>query len=95
MQGRLGLTDIRFAGILTNFVPAELTAPVPHKVKTANQNHWRWNHSNTFILGCYGGYARVKEVVDQTRPNHKDSLLLNAGDEFQVSAVTYSVDGAK
>lgn len=33
--------------------------------------------------GCYGGYARVKTVVDQTRPDHPDSLFLNAGDEFQ------------
>lgn len=32
----------------------------------------------------------MKEVVDQTRPNHKDSLLLNAGDEFQVSIVPNS-----
>ncbi|RYP40860.1 hypothetical protein DL767_001341 [Monosporascus sp. MG133] len=33
--------------------------------------------------GCYGGYARVKTVIDETRPDHPDSLLLNAGDEFQ------------
>ena len=33
--------------------------------------------------GCYGGYARVKTLVDQTRPDHPDSLFLNAGDEFQ------------
>ncbi|KAI0199462.1 Metallo-dependent phosphatase-like protein [Astrocystis sublimbata] len=33
--------------------------------------------------GCYGGYARVKTVLEETRPGHKDSLLLNAGDEFQ------------
>ncbi|RYP74780.1 hypothetical protein DL770_007544 [Monosporascus sp. CRB-9-2] len=33
--------------------------------------------------GCYGGYARVKTVIDKTRPDHPDSLLLNAGDEFQ------------
>ncbi|KAJ4412565.1 hypothetical protein N0V85_003658 [Neurospora sp. IMI 360204] len=33
--------------------------------------------------GCYGGYARVKTVIDETRPSHKDSLLLNCGDEFQ------------
>lgn len=34
--------------------------------------------------GCYGGYARVKTVVDATRPGHNDSLFLNVGDEFQV-----------
>lgn len=33
--------------------------------------------------GCYGGYARVKTVLKETRPEHPDSLLLNAGDEFQ------------
>lgn len=33
--------------------------------------------------GCFGGYARVKTVLDATRPSHPDSLLLNAGDEFQ------------
>ncbi|KAI1852713.1 hypothetical protein JX265_003202 [Neoarthrinium moseri] len=33
--------------------------------------------------GCYGGYARVKTVVDATRPSHPDSLFLNVGDEFQ------------
>ncbi|KAI1171760.1 Metallo-dependent phosphatase [Nemania sp. FL0916] len=33
--------------------------------------------------GCYGGYARVKTVLDETRPEHPDSLLLNVGDEFQ------------
>ncbi|KAK8118057.1 uncharacterized protein PG998_006338 [Apiospora kogelbergensis] len=33
--------------------------------------------------GCYGGYARVKTAIEQTRPGHPDSLLLNVGDEFQ------------
>ena len=33
--------------------------------------------------GCYGGYARVKTVLDATRPLHQDSLFLNVGDEFQ------------
>ncbi|KAI0403361.1 Metallo-dependent phosphatase-like protein [Xylaria palmicola] len=33
--------------------------------------------------GCYGGYARVKTVLDETRPEHPDSLVLNVGDEFQ------------
>ncbi|KAL2261564.1 hypothetical protein VTK26DRAFT_3871 [Humicola hyalothermophila] len=33
--------------------------------------------------GCYGGYARIKTVLKETRPDHPDSLLLNAGDEFQ------------
>ncbi|KAI1138400.1 Metallo-dependent phosphatase [Hypoxylon sp. FL0543] len=33
--------------------------------------------------GCYGGYARIKTVIDDTRPEHPDSLLLNCGDEFQ------------
>ncbi|KAK4164047.1 Metallo-dependent phosphatase-like protein [Cladorrhinum sp. PSN259] len=33
--------------------------------------------------GCFGGYARVKTVLQETRPSHPDSLLLNVGDEFQ------------
>lgn len=33
--------------------------------------------------GCYGGYARVKSVIDKDRPTKEDSLFLNAGDEFQ------------
>ncbi|RDW71734.1 hypothetical protein BP5796_07768 [Coleophoma crateriformis] len=38
--------------------------------------------TNTAV-GCYGGYARVKTIVDKTRPSHKNSLFLNVGDEFQ------------
>ncbi|KAI1264067.1 Metallo-dependent phosphatase [Xylariaceae sp. FL1019] len=33
--------------------------------------------------GCYGGYSRIKHVIDETRPEHNDSLLLSIGDEFQ------------
>ncbi|KAI0427249.1 Metallo-dependent phosphatase [Xylaria sp. FL1042] len=33
--------------------------------------------------GCYGGYARVKTMLEETRPEHPDSLVLNVGDEFQ------------
>lgn len=33
--------------------------------------------------GCYGGYARVKTVLNETRPQHQDSLFLDVGDEFQ------------
>ncbi|KAI0160060.1 Metallo-dependent phosphatase [Hypoxylon sp. FL1284] len=33
--------------------------------------------------GCYGGYARIKTAVESTRPEHQDSLWLNAGDEWQ------------
>lgn len=33
--------------------------------------------------GCFGGYSRVKTVLQETRPSHPDSLLLNVGDEFQ------------
>ncbi|KAF9023510.1 5'-nucleotidase [Hymenopellis radicata] len=33
--------------------------------------------------GCYGGYARVKDMVDDLRPNQENSLFLNLGDEFQ------------
>jgi 2',3'-cyclic-nucleotide 2'-phosphodiesterase (5'-nucleotidase family) len=33
--------------------------------------------------GCYGGYARIKTVVEEQRPNYNNSLWLNVGDEFQ------------
>lgn len=40
--------------------------------------------------GCFGGYARVKTVLEATRPGHNDSLFLNVGDEFQVSSKMFS-----
>jgi 2',3'-cyclic-nucleotide 2'-phosphodiesterase (5'-nucleotidase family) len=33
---------------------------------------------------CVGGYARVKDKVDELRPKQNNSLLLNMGDEFEV-----------
>ncbi|KAF2638719.1 5`-nucleotidase protein-like protein [Massarina eburnea CBS 473.64] len=33
--------------------------------------------------GCFGGYARIKTVIDQQRAKYEDSLWLNVGDEFQ------------
>jgi 2',3'-cyclic-nucleotide 2'-phosphodiesterase (5'-nucleotidase family) len=33
--------------------------------------------------GCFGGYSRIKHAVDEIRPQVENSLLLNAGDEFQ------------
>lgn len=33
--------------------------------------------------GCFGGYARIKNAVDEGRKQVNDSLLLNVGDEFQ------------
>lgn len=44
--------------------------------------------------GCFGGYARVKNYVDQTRPSHQDSLFLNVGDEFQ-GTLFYSYYGGE
>ncbi|KAI0095906.1 Metallo-dependent phosphatase [Daldinia grandis] len=44
--------------------------------------------------GCYGGYARIKTVIDNTRPGHNDSLLLNVGDEFQ-GTLFYSFYGGE
>ena len=44
--------------------------------------------------GCYGGYARVKEVIDKTRSSHNDSLYLNVGDEFQ-GTLFYSFYGGE
>ena len=44
--------------------------------------------------GCIGGYSRVKTVIDKTRPTHKNSLFLNAGDEFQ-GTLFYTVYGGE
>lgn len=44
--------------------------------------------------GCYGGYARVKHVIEEQRPNVEDSLWLNAGDEFQ-GTLFYSYYGGE
>ncbi|KAJ8113092.1 hypothetical protein OPT61_g4701 [Boeremia exigua] len=33
--------------------------------------------------GCYGGYARIKTVIEEQRPTYNNSLWLNVGDEFQ------------
>ena len=44
--------------------------------------------------GCYGGYARVKHVIEDQRPNVEDSLWLNAGDEFQ-GTLFYSYYGGE
>ncbi|KAH9213824.1 5'-nucleotidase [Leptodontidium sp. 2 PMI_412] len=45
-------------------------------------------------LGCYGGYARVKTVIEESRPGHNDSLFLNVGDEFQ-GTLFYSYYGGE
>ncbi|EFQ92816.1 hypothetical protein PTNB73_09054 [Pyrenophora teres f. teres] len=44
--------------------------------------------------GCYGGYARVKTIIEEQRPNYEDSLWLNAGDEFQ-GTLFYSFYGGE
>lgn len=44
--------------------------------------------------GCYGGYARIKTVIEETRPNYNDSLWLNVGDEFQ-GTLFYSFYGGE
>lgn len=44
--------------------------------------------------GCYGGYARIKTVIDDQRPQYNDSLWLNVGDEFQ-GTLFYSYYGGE
>jgi 5'-nucleotidase len=44
--------------------------------------------------GCYGGYARIKTVIEERRPNYNDSLWLNVGDEFQ-GTLFYSFYGGE
>lgn len=44
--------------------------------------------------GCYGGYARIKTIVEERRPNYNDSLWLNVGDEFQ-GTLFYSFYGGE
>merc|ERR1711939_1006388 len=45
-------------------------------------------------LGCFGGYARVKTVIEESRKGHNDSLFLNVGDEFQ-GTLFYSYYGGE
>ncbi|CAG8961542.1 hypothetical protein HYFRA_00013960 [Hymenoscyphus fraxineus] len=45
-------------------------------------------------VGCFGGYARVSQVLKDTRPGHSDSLFLNVGDEFQ-GTLFYSYYGGE
>ncbi|KAJ4371787.1 hypothetical protein N0V86_008341 [Didymella sp. IMI 355093] len=44
--------------------------------------------------GCYGGYARIKTVIEEQRPNYNNSLWLNVGDEFQ-GTLFYSFYGGE
>ncbi|UPX20480.1 5'-nucleotidase [Ascochyta rabiei] len=44
--------------------------------------------------GCYGGYSRIKTVVEEKRPSYNDSLWLNVGDEFQ-GTLFYSFYGGE
>ncbi|EHK98792.1 putative 5'-nucleotidase [Glarea lozoyensis 74030] len=44
--------------------------------------------------GCFGGYARVSQMLKDTRPGHPDSLFLNVGDEFQ-GTLFYSYYGGE
>lgn len=41
------------------------------------------NNCTNQSKGCVGGYARLKTVLDQSRPTKANSLFLDAGDEFQ------------
>lgn len=41
---------------------------------------------------CFGGYARIKTKVDELRGVYEDSLLINAGDEFQVGSAPSSCE---
>ncbi|PSN75241.1 Metallo-dependent phosphatase [Corynespora cassiicola Philippines] len=44
--------------------------------------------------GCYGGYARIKTVIEDQRPQYNNSLWLNVGDEFQ-GTLFYSYYGGE
>ncbi|KAF2825405.1 Metallo-dependent phosphatase [Ophiobolus disseminans] len=44
--------------------------------------------------GCFGGYSRIKTVIEEQRPNYNDSLWLNVGDEFQ-GTLFYSFYGGE
>ncbi|KAF1953119.1 Metallo-dependent phosphatase [Byssothecium circinans] len=44
--------------------------------------------------GCFGGYARIKTVIDEQRAKYEDSLWLNVGDEFQ-GTLFYSYYGGE
>ena len=52
----------------------------------AHLDRYRASGANCTDLtqGCFGGYPSVKATVDYLRPQKKNSLFLNIGDEFQV-----------
>lgn len=44
--------------------------------------------------GCFGGYPRIKTIIQNQRPQYNDSLWLNVGDEFQ-GTLFYSFYGGE
>ena len=52
----------------------------------AHLDRYRASGANCTDLtqGCFGGYPSIKATVDHLRPQKKNSLFLNIGDEFQV-----------
>ncbi|KAH8722813.1 Metallo-dependent phosphatase-like protein [Phaeosphaeriaceae sp. PMI808] len=44
--------------------------------------------------GCFGGYPRIRTVIEEQRPKYNDSLWLNVGDEFQ-GTLFYSFYGGE
>ncbi|CRL07285.1 CLUMA_CG020264, isoform A [Clunio marinus] len=54
-----------------------------------NDFHSRFEETNELSLQCQeyekciGGFARMKNVIDQLKANRKNAILLNAGDNFQ------------
>ncbi|KAK3097870.1 hypothetical protein FSP39_014021 [Pinctada imbricata] len=53
-----------------------------------NDVHARYNETNKYSgqcssQNCYGGAARQKTIIKQLRQRYPDSLLLDAGDQFQ------------
>ena len=52
----------------------------------AHLDRYRASGANCTDLtqGCFGGYPSIKATVDSLRPQKKNNLFLNIGDEFQV-----------
>ncbi|KKF94688.1 Apyrase [Ceratocystis platani] len=89
MAGLVAANDVLYSQRLAKRDP---NAPEPFKAKFYHVNDIH-SHLDLFAksgldcknpeYGCYGGYSRIKHVLDTARAEDEDALVFDAGDEFQ------------
>ena len=77
-------------GVWARSIPTGNTTRIIH----TNDIHSHFDEFNDFgadctleqkkAKKCYGGVARLRTVVDELRQGHPETLLFDAGDQFQV-----------